>query len=153
MCLCIRAALTRVPCWLQSAFFCHLYVSRYRRFLRVWAHRLTHTHKHTHRHAQSQGHTDTHTHTCPLPLPLSVFVLPLADFVFAGNRWADIDSLVDNKYTLLSLALSFSDISLSLSISMSLPTLCAVIPFVLKWFIRRLSNTNTKHSPNSAFQM
>lgn len=68
--------------------------------------------------------TQTHTHTWPLPLPLSVFVLPLADFVFAGNRWADIDSLVDNKYTLLSLALSFSDISLSVHLNVLTYSLC-----------------------------
>lgn len=103
--VCIRAAPNRVPCWLQSALFSRLHVSRYRRFPPGFIGSHIHSHKHTHTH----GHRDTctPTHTCALSslslslsLSISVFVLPLADFVFADNRWADIDALLNNKYTL-----------------------------------------------------
>lgn len=80
-----------------------------------------------------QGHTHTHARVLSYSLSLSLFCL--LQIFFVDNRWADIESLVHNKYTLLSLALSFTDISSFLSISMSLPPLCAVIPFVLKWLI------------------
>lgn len=56
-------------------------------------------------------HAHTHVH-CPLSLSLLLsipaFVPPLADFAFADNRWADIDSLFNNKYTVCLTSLSLS---------------------------------------------
>lgn len=87
-------------------------------FPRVQPHRLTRTHTRArshkaHVHGRRDTCTPTHTH---VHCPLSLFVLPLADFVFADNRWADIDSLLNNKYT-LRLSLSASDISLSVHLA------------------------------------
>lgn len=62
-------------------------------------------------------------------LSITVFVLLLADFVFADNRWADINSLWYNKYTLC------LRLSLCLSISLRLLSFCTVISLVVKRFV------------------
>lgn len=112
VCVCAGVCLSalELPCWLRSALFSRLHVSRYRKFPQgVGTQAHTYARAHTNTHAQSQGHTHALTRVhCPLALALvlSVFGRPLADFVFADNRWAAIDSLLSNKYTLrLSLCL------------------------------------------------
>lgn len=124
---CVRAVLTQVPCWLPSAFLSRLGVSRYGR-LPPWegfGHLGSHMHTHTTQtHKFTGTHASPHTHMCPLSSPsLFVFLLPRADCVFAGDRWADIDSLLNNKNTLrLSLRLSLTSLSASLPVHLDVLT-------------------------------
>lgn len=92
-------------------------------FPRVWTHRLKHKY-----------HRDTCKPTCNHAPSFFVFVLPLADFVFVHSRWADINSLLDNKPThclsLRHLFLCSSQYPLY-----SLPLFRNVIPLVLEKFV------------------
>ena len=118
-------------------------------------HTYTHTCAHTNTRARPQGQTHTHTltyalslshslssltlsllsHSLSLFLSLAVFVLPLADFVFADTRWADIASLLNNKYT-LSLALSVSDISLYGHLALfTFPPSCNLCRAFVRYFV------------------
>ncbi len=105
-CLCaLQQALTRVPCWLQSALFTRLHVSRYRRFPQgpgTQAHTYTRTCK-----SQGHMHAPTHVHS-PLSPSLSICLCSAScRFCFCGQQmgWHRL-SLLNNKYTLcLSLCL------------------------------------------------